>query len=94
MAILAAGPGNAELCRTCARFTDVSCREAVLQATRITLGLLTHRIGQLSVTAPHRIVFTRLPADPRAQDYYERRIKNADQGGQDPTRSPPSGGAP
>ncbi|MEV5880209.1 transposase [Streptomyces sp. NPDC052101] len=48
-----AGLGNAELFRTCARFTDVSGHEevgdeAVLQATRITLGLLAHRIGQLS----------------------------------------------
>ncbi|WP_405621106.1 transposase [Streptomyces sp. NBC_00076] len=47
------GLGNAELFRTCARFTDVSGREdvgeeSVLQATRITLGLLAHRIGQLS----------------------------------------------
>jgi transposase len=48
-----AGLGNAELFRTCARFADVSSREEVgeepvLQATRITLGLLAHRIGQLS----------------------------------------------
>lgn len=48
-----AGLGNAELFRTCARFTDLGGREevgdeAVLQATRITLGLLAHRIGQLS----------------------------------------------
>ncbi len=48
-----AGLGNAELFRTCARFADVSGREevgveAVLQATRITLGLLAHRIGHLS----------------------------------------------
>ncbi|WP_443058598.1 IS110 family transposase [Streptomyces sp. NBC_00775] len=48
-----AGLGNAELFRTCARFADVSSRkevgeESVLQATRITLGLLAHRIGQLS----------------------------------------------
>jgi hypothetical protein len=47
------GLGNAELFRTCARFADASsCEEAgeesVLQATRITLGLLAHRIGQLS----------------------------------------------
>ncbi|MFE4628908.1 IS110 family transposase [Streptomyces mirabilis] len=40
-----AGLGNAELFRTCARFTDVSSleevgEESVLQATRITLGLL------------------------------------------------------
>ncbi|WP_405721056.1 IS110 family transposase [Streptomyces sp. NBC_01537] len=45
--------GNAELFRTCARFTDGSSQEeggeaGVLQATRITLGLLAHRIGQLS----------------------------------------------
>ncbi|MFF0793726.1 IS110 family transposase [Streptomyces spiralis] len=45
--------GNAELSRTCARFTDASIREevgaeSVLQATRITLGLLASRIGQLS----------------------------------------------
>ncbi|WRU03481.1 transposase [Streptomyces violarus] len=45
--------GNAELLRTCARFADVSSREeggeeSVLWATRITLGLLAHRIGQLS----------------------------------------------
>ncbi|MFF3511679.1 hypothetical protein [Streptomyces sp. NPDC002573] len=48
-----AGLGNAELFRTCAQFTDArGCEEAgaesVLQATRITLGLLAHRIGQLS----------------------------------------------
>jgi len=48
-----AGLGNAELLRTCARFADASsCAEAgeesVLQATRITLGWLAHRIGQLS----------------------------------------------
>jgi transposase len=48
-----AGLGNAELFRTCARFTDVSGHgevgeESVLQATRITLGLLADRIGQLS----------------------------------------------
>ncbi|MFF7597880.1 IS110 family transposase [Streptomyces mirabilis] len=48
-----AGLGNAELFRTCARFTDVSSleevgEESVLQATRITLVLLAHRIGQLS----------------------------------------------
>ncbi|WP_457756354.1 IS110 family transposase [Streptomyces mirabilis] len=40
-----AGLGNVELFRTCARFTDVSSleevgEESVLQATRITLGLL------------------------------------------------------
>ncbi|MEU3350892.1 IS110 family transposase [Streptomyces sp. NPDC037389] len=45
--------GNAELFRTCARFTDASRQqefgeESVLQATRITLGLLASRIGQLS----------------------------------------------
>lgn len=45
--------GNAELFRTCARSTDASSQEeggdeSVLQATRITLGLLAHRIGQLS----------------------------------------------
>jgi Transposase len=51
-----AGLGNAELFRTCARFADVSGHEeageeSVLQATRITWGLLAHRIGQLpSVT--------------------------------------------
>ncbi|MET9073217.1 IS110 family transposase [Streptomyces sp. NPDC004232] len=48
-----AGLGNAELFRTCAQFTGVSSREdvdaeSVVQATRITLGLLAHRIGQLS----------------------------------------------
>ncbi|MET8243788.1 IS110 family transposase [Streptomyces sp. NPDC005202] len=48
-----AGLGNAELFRTCARFADASrCEnvggESVLQAARITLGLLAHRIGQLS----------------------------------------------
>ncbi|WP_107424666.1 IS110 family transposase [Streptomyces sp. Ag82_O1-15] len=48
-----AGLGNAELFRTCARFTDVSSledvgEESVLQATRITLGLLADRIGRLS----------------------------------------------
>ncbi|MCX5417602.1 IS110 family transposase [Streptomyces sp. NBC_00059] len=48
-----AGLGNAELFRTCARFADASAQEevgeeTVLQATRITLGLLAHRIGQLS----------------------------------------------
>ncbi|MFD0503907.1 IS110 family transposase [Streptomyces chiangmaiensis] len=47
------GLGNAELLRTCARFADVSGHEeageeSVLQATRITLGWLAHRIGQLS----------------------------------------------
>ncbi|OLZ64571.1 hypothetical protein AV521_35205 [Streptomyces sp. IMTB 2501] len=46
-----AGLGNAELFRTCARFTDASGHEeggeeSVLQATRITLGLPAHRIGQ------------------------------------------------
>ncbi|MFG2629150.1 IS110 family transposase [Streptomyces sp. NPDC048473] len=45
--------GNADLLRSCARFADVSGHEevgdeAVLQATRITLGLLACRIGQLS----------------------------------------------
>ncbi|MEU1568951.1 hypothetical protein ACFWBS_42640 [Streptomyces mirabilis] len=45
--------GNAELFRTCARFTDASSQEeggeaGVLQATRVTLGLLACRIGQLS----------------------------------------------
>ncbi|MFD7340314.1 hypothetical protein ACFV98_30675 [Streptomyces violascens] len=45
--------GNAELFRTCAQFADASSREefgkeAVLQATRITLGLLVSRIGQLT----------------------------------------------
>ena len=45
--------GNAELFRTCARFADESsqeegCEAGVLQATRITLGLLACRIGQLS----------------------------------------------
>jgi transposase len=45
--------GNAELFRTCAQFTDVCGREdagveSALQATRITLGLLARRIGQLS----------------------------------------------
>ncbi|WP_456317182.1 IS110 family RNA-guided transposase [Streptomyces mirabilis] len=48
-----AGLGNAELFRTCAQFTGVCSREdageePVVQATRITLGLLAHRIGQLS----------------------------------------------
>jgi transposase len=48
-----AGLGNAELFRTCAWFTDTSSQEevgeeSVVQATRITLGLLAHRIGQLS----------------------------------------------
>lgn len=48
-----AGLGNAELFRTCARFAGASGHEeggeeSVLQATRITLGLLAHRIGQLS----------------------------------------------
>ncbi|MEV8018143.1 transposase [Streptomyces sp. NPDC086554] len=48
-----AGLGNAELFRACARFTDASTQEedgeeSVLQATRITLGLLADRIGQLS----------------------------------------------
>ncbi|MBT2388036.1 IS110 family transposase [Streptomyces sp. ISL-1] len=48
-----AGLGNAELFRTCARFTDASSQEEVgeepvVQATRITLGWLAHRIGQLS----------------------------------------------
>jgi transposase len=47
------GLGNAELLHTCAQFTDASSgeeagRESVLLATRITLGLLAHRIGQLS----------------------------------------------
>ncbi|WP_329184943.1 IS110 family transposase [Actinacidiphila glaucinigra] len=58
-----AGLGNAELHRTCTRFADASsCAEAgeesVLQATRITLGWLAHRIGQLS--AQIRDVETRL----------------------------------
>ncbi|MGW7424898.1 IS110 family transposase [Streptomyces sp. NPDC054813] len=48
-----AGLGNAELFRTCAQFTDAcGCEEvgaeSVVQATRITLGLLAHRIGRLS----------------------------------------------
>ncbi|MFF4723763.1 transposase [Streptomyces mirabilis] len=48
-----AGLGNAELFRTCARFADASTREedgeeSVVQATRITLGLLAYRISQLS----------------------------------------------
>ncbi|MFD3628182.1 transposase [Streptomyces sp. NPDC058698] len=48
-----AGLGNAELFRTCAQITGVSSRErdgeeSVVQATRITLGLLAHRIGRLS----------------------------------------------
>ncbi|MFF2133720.1 transposase, partial [Streptomyces olivochromogenes] len=48
-----AGLGNTELFRACARFTHVSGHEeggeaGVLQATRITLGLLACRIGQLS----------------------------------------------
>ncbi|MFF4160757.1 IS110 family transposase [Streptomyces sp. NPDC001678] len=48
-----AGLGNAELFRTCARFAGASGHEeggeeSVLQATRIALGLLAHRIGQLS----------------------------------------------
>ncbi len=48
-----AGLGNAELLRICARFADASSREevgeeSVLQATRVTLRLLAHRIGQLS----------------------------------------------
>ncbi|MCX4671134.1 transposase [Streptomyces sp. NBC_01381] len=48
-----AGLGNAELFRTCAGFADLSSHEeagegSVLQATRITLGLLAGRVGQLS----------------------------------------------
>lgn len=48
-----AGLGNAELFRTCAQFTDARGREeagaeSVVEATRITLGLLAHWIGQLS----------------------------------------------
>ncbi|MDX3242176.1 IS110 family transposase [Streptomyces sp. ME18-1-4] len=48
-----AGLGNAELLRTCAQFTDAcgheeASAESVVQATRITLGLLAHRIGQFS----------------------------------------------
>ncbi|WP_443068946.1 IS110 family transposase [Streptomyces sp. NBC_01361] len=48
-----AGLGNVELFRTCAGFADLSSHEevgeeTVLQATRITLGLLAYRIGQLS----------------------------------------------
>ncbi|MFE2585721.1 transposase [Streptomyces sp. NPDC059378] len=48
-----AGLGNAELFRICAQFTDARGREevgaeSVVQATRITLGQLAHRIGQLS----------------------------------------------
>ncbi|GDY61735.1 hypothetical protein SAV14893_011280 [Streptomyces avermitilis] len=151
----------AVLVRTCAQFTDARGREevgeeSVVQATRITLGLPVHRIGQLSEeirnvdarltrlverrapqlldvvgigpdtavallitvgdnperldseasfaalcgvspverssgrrqfrrlnrggdrqanAALHRIVFTRLRVDPRAQDHYERRIE-------------------
>ncbi|MFJ9710761.1 transposase [Streptomyces sp. NPDC101234] len=47
------GLGNAELLRTCVQFTDASSGEeaggeSVLLATRITLGLLAHRIGRLS----------------------------------------------
>ncbi|WP_434097021.1 IS110 family transposase [Streptomyces mirabilis] len=47
------GLGNTELFRACARFTHVSGHEeggeaGVLQATRVTLGLLACRIGQLS----------------------------------------------
>ncbi|WP_316745053.1 transposase [Streptomyces sp. MK7] len=45
--------GNAELFRACAQFTDArgheeAGRESVVQVTRVTLGLLAHRIGQLS----------------------------------------------
>ncbi|MFE9650602.1 hypothetical protein ACFYO0_42220 [Streptomyces sp. NPDC006365] len=45
-----AGLGNAELFSTCAQFTDAHGREevgaeSVVQATRITLGLLAYRIG-------------------------------------------------
>ncbi|WP_434097838.1 IS110 family transposase [Streptomyces mirabilis] len=48
-----AGLGNTELFRTCAQFTDArgheeAGAEPVVQATRITLGLLAHRTGQLS----------------------------------------------
>ncbi|MEU4209417.1 transposase [Streptomyces sp. NPDC026206] len=48
-----AGMGNAELFRTCARFADASSceeigEESVLEATRITLGWLARRVGQLS----------------------------------------------
>ncbi|MFE4800984.1 IS110 family transposase [Streptomyces sp. NPDC056708] len=48
-----AGLGNTELLRTCARFTDDvefddGDEEPVLQATRITLCLLAHRIAQLT----------------------------------------------
>ena len=48
-----AGLGNAELFRTCAQFTDALSREeagaeSVVEATRITLGLLANRIGLLS----------------------------------------------
>ncbi|MEU5999032.1 transposase [Streptomyces sp. NPDC047197] len=44
-----AGLGDAELFRTCAGFAEVGSREeSVLQATRIALGLLADRIGQLS----------------------------------------------
>lgn len=48
-----AGLGNAEPFRTCARFANGNIceevgEESVLQATRLTLGLLARRIGQLS----------------------------------------------
>ncbi|MCK8437474.1 IS110 family transposase [Streptomyces sp. D2-8] len=48
-----AGLGNAALLRTCARFAGASrceaaSEESVVQATRITLGLLAQRIGRLS----------------------------------------------
>jgi transposase len=48
-----AGLGNAELFRTCAGFAEANSyeragEESVLQATRNTLGLLAHRVGQLS----------------------------------------------
>ncbi|MFG2368519.1 hypothetical protein ACGFY3_44070 [Streptomyces mirabilis] len=48
-----AGLNNAELFRTCAGFAgdskhDEDGEKAVLRATRITLGLLSQRIGQLT----------------------------------------------
>ncbi|WUH00910.1 IS110 family transposase [Streptomyces violaceus] len=56
-----AGLGNAELFRTCAQFTDARSREeagaeSVVEATRITLGLLAHRIA----SSPRRSATWRL----------------------------------
>ncbi|MFI0710500.1 transposase [Streptomyces inhibens] len=75
-----AGLNNAELFRICARLADDSKNdeddeETVLQATRITLCLLAHRIGQLTDQIQDLEGRLALRFDPRTQGYYERRTK-------------------